>query len=78
MVQRLGRALRWGAIVGGIAFGLGFFVPLLIAVAQEALTGESSGNGPLLGFLVAPPAFIAGFVGGLFGSDSRSKGSDDA
>jgi hypothetical protein len=72
MPRRLERAGRWGAIVGGIAFGLGF-VPLLIALVQEAVTGESSGNGPILGFLVGPPAFVVGFVGGLLGRDSREQ-----
>ena len=73
MARRFQRAFKWGLIVGGSVFGLGFFVPLAIAMVQQLVTGESSGNGPLLGFILGPPAFILGFIGGLLGEDRQEQ-----
>jgi hypothetical protein len=54
---RLGRALRFGAIVGGISFAAGFFGPMVFA--------PGSNQGPMLGiFITGPIGFLAGLVFG--------------
>jgi hypothetical protein len=46
-----------GAVAtGGIAFSAGFFLPMLLA--------PQANQGPLLGILIAGPAFLLGAVGG--------------
>jgi len=46
-----------GAVMtGAVAFSAGFFGPMLLA--------PQSGQGPLLGILIAGPAFLVGAVGG--------------
>jgi hypothetical protein len=49
--------VSFGAVAtGAIAFCAGFFLPMLLA--------PQSGQGPLLGILIAGPAFLFGGVGG--------------
>jgi hypothetical protein len=55
--RRLGSALLWGSVVGGVAFLAGFFGPLVLQ--------PSSNQGPLFGIFVSGPlGFVAGCLGG--------------
>lgn len=47
-------AVKWGLILGGSGFALGFFGPLIVA--------PGANQGPLLGIFVTGPL---GFLGGL-------------
>ncbi len=52
---RLGRALRWGGMVGLVGFLGGFFGPMLFA--------PSANQGPMVGiFLTGPLGFVLGFI----------------
>lgn len=51
-------ALAGAAVLGGIAFALGFFGPMVLQ--------PDSPQGPMLGILVTGPAgFVLGLVGGM-------------
>jgi hypothetical protein len=53
-------AVRWGCIVGGISFALGFCGPMVFA--------PDANQGPLLGiFITGPLGFLAGLVWGVIG-----------
>jgi hypothetical protein len=55
--HRLGSALLWGSVVGGVGFLLGFFGPLVLQ--------PNSNQGPLLGiFVTGPLGFVLGCIGG--------------
>ncbi len=50
--------LRWGAIIGGVAFLCGFVGPVLV--------NPDANQGPLLGiFITGPGGFVLGLVFGL-------------
>ncbi len=53
--------LKWGFIVGGIAFAVTFVGAMIL--------NRSSGNGPLLAFVVGPFGFVVGIVVGLIRRD---------
>ncbi len=54
----VGQALRWGLVVGGVGFALGFFGPMIFA--------PGANQGPLLGiFITGPLGFLAGLVVGF-------------
>lgn len=65
---RMGRALRFGAIIGGVSFAAGFFGPLVFA--------PGANQGPLLGiFITGPIGFLVGLViGGVTAPDERRRG----
>lgn len=54
----LGMMLKWGAIIGGIAFACGFVGPVIFT--------PQSNQGPLLGiFITGPIGFLVGLAVGL-------------
>lgn len=58
-MERLGVALAWGGIIGGIAFLVGFLGPLVCS--------PGSNQGPLLGiFITGPIGFAVGCLVGCF------------
>jgi hypothetical protein len=52
------QALRWGLVVGGVGFALGFFGPMIFA--------PDANQGPMLGiFITGPLGFLVGLVVGF-------------
>jgi hypothetical protein len=52
-------ALRWGLLVGGVGFALGFVGPIIVV--------PQANQGPLLGiFVTGPLGFLAGVAWGAF------------
>jgi hypothetical protein len=53
--RRMGSALRWAAMIGGVTFAAGFFGPMVLT--------PDSNQGPLLGiFFTGPVGFTAGLI----------------
>jgi len=49
---------RWGLIVGGVAFALGFIGPMIVT--------PDANQGPMLGlFITGPIGFLVGMVAGV-------------
>lgn len=60
MVRVLGTTLWWGLVAGVIAFGLGYFGPLVLA--------PGANQGPLLALFTGPLGFVIGAAAGFFRS----------
>jgi hypothetical protein len=53
------QGVRWGLIVGGVGFALGFFGPMILA--------PQANQGPMLGiFITGPLGFLVGTLYGVF------------
>ena len=70
-VSRRAMALTWryGLLVGGIGFVLGFVGPLILL--------PDSNQGPLLGFFTGPAGFVLGSLGALIAQAVRSRSRAD-